>query len=143
ADLFWDSRPEGGRRSATPVPVSPAARRGATWAAGARTAVSVLRELRPSTGPTPFEGRVGRHRQVAFARCRLEDLRRIEHRAGEGVTVNDVVLATVAGAIRRWCRERGAPVEAARVKVPVSMHHEGPAADQPGNRDSFMFVDLP
>jgi WS/DGAT/MGAT family acyltransferase len=80
---------------------------------------------------------------VAFASCRLDDLRAIEHAAGEGVTMNDVVLAAVAGALRRWCVLHGAPLDGARVKVPVSMHTGGPNPDDLGNRDSFMFVDLP
>jgi WS/DGAT/MGAT family acyltransferase len=84
---------------------------------------------------------VGRHRQVAFARCALEDLRRVERSVGGGVTLNDVVLALVAGAIRRWSGSVAVPVRGARVKVPVSMHAKD--GDAAGNRDSFLFVDLP
>jgi WS/DGAT/MGAT family acyltransferase len=113
-----------------------------TVTGAARTALSLARELRPLPTSGPFDGRVGQRRAVAFAQCSLDDLRAIEHAAGEGVTVNDVVLASVAGSIRRWCQEHGGALERARVKVPVSMHSSGPHADD-GNRDSFMFVDLP
>jgi WS/DGAT C-terminal domain len=55
--------------------------------------------------------------------------------------VNDVVLAAVAGALRGWLGELGAPVRRLRVKVPVSLHQ--PGEGDVGNRDSFMVVDLP
>jgi hypothetical protein len=70
-------------------------------------------------------------------------LKRIEHAAGSGVTVNDVVLALVAGAIRRWLATHHEPERAMRVQVPVSMHHRGEQPDELGNRDSFLFCDLP
>jgi hypothetical protein len=70
-------------------------------------------------------------------------LKRIEHAAGSGVTVNDVVLAVVAGAIRRWLGTHHEPIQLMRVQVPVSMHHRDEAADELGNRDSFLFCDLP
>jgi diacylglycerol O-acyltransferase / wax synthase len=54
--------------------------------------------------------------------------------------VNDVVLAAVGGALRRWLERKGAGERGLRVKVPVSLHHPGDAA---ANRDCFIFVDLP
>jgi hypothetical protein len=62
---------------------------------------------------------------------------------GPGVTVNDVVLAVVAGGIRHWLSARRAATGHIRVKVPVSLHRPGEQPDQLGNRDSFIFVDLP
>jgi hypothetical protein len=59
------------------------------------------------------------------------------------VTVNDVLLAVVAGAIRRWLGTQHEPMQAMRVQVPVSMHHRGEDPDELGNRDSFLFCDLP
>jgi hypothetical protein len=59
------------------------------------------------------------------------------------VTVNDVVLAAVAGALRQWCERHEASLDGVRVQVPVSMHVHGPDAADLGNRDSFLFVDLP
>jgi hypothetical protein len=63
----------------------------------------------------------------------LERIRQIGHSAG--ATVNDVVLAAVAGALRAWI----GPVDGVRVKVPVCLHN----ADGDANRDSFLVVDLP
>ena len=142
SDLLWDEPPK--RRPAAKVaePASPAPIVSGV-AAAARTALSLGRELRPARAEGPFGGRVGRRRQAAFARCPLDDLRAIEHRAATGVTINDVVLAAVAGSLRAWCVHHGADLDGVRVQVPVSMHVHGPDAADLGNRDSFLFVDLP
>jgi diacylglycerol O-acyltransferase len=52
------------------------------------------------------------------------------------------VLAVIAGAVRTWLDTGLGPVGGVRVKVPVSLHHDG-EADAIGNRDSYFFVDLP
>ncbi|MGC1287095.1 MAG: WS/DGAT domain-containing protein, partial [Streptosporangiaceae bacterium] len=64
-----------------------------------------------------------------------------------GATVNDAVLAVVAGGLRRWLEAHHGHLGAVRVKVPVSLHTPpltpGDADSQPGNRDSFFCLDLP
>ncbi|MET4926185.1 wax ester/triacylglycerol synthase family O-acyltransferase, partial [Streptomyces sp. PSRA5] len=63
-------------------------------------------------------------RRLATAVLALEDVRRV--RKEHGGTVNDVLLATVAGALRRWMLERGErlpdsdPRSDPRALVPVS-----------------------
>ncbi|MFF2183676.1 wax ester/triacylglycerol synthase family O-acyltransferase [Streptomyces sp. NPDC058155] len=63
-------------------------------------------------------------RQLATAVLALEDVRQV--RKAHGGTVNDVLLATVAGALRRWMLERGEqlpdcdPRSDPRALVPVS-----------------------
>jgi len=104
---------------------------------------ALRRELRPLGPRTGFDRPIGPAREVAFSACKLEDLKRIEHAAGPGVTVNDVVLAAITGAIRRWLQVRHEPLQAMRAQVPVSMHHRGEEPDRLGNRDSFLFCDLP
>jgi diacylglycerol O-acyltransferase / wax synthase len=133
---------------------------GATAVGGARAAASprrwlqsgrelaalpatLRRELWPLGAETAFDHRIGGDREVAFTACDLDDLKRIEHAAGSGVTVNDVVLAVVAGAIRRWLETHHERIQATRVQIPVSMHHRGEDPDELGNRDSFLFCDLP
>ena len=55
-----------------------------------------------------------------------------------GGTVNDVILAAVAGALGRYMRARGHPTEGLelRAMVPVSVRDRGGArrARQPGDR---------
>jgi WS/DGAT/MGAT family acyltransferase len=104
---------------------------------------TLRRELWPLGADTAFDRSIGGDREVAFTSCRLEDLKRVEHAAGPAVTVNDVVLAMIAGAIRRWSEKHDEPLEAMRVQVPVSMHHRDEGTAQLGNRDSFLFCDLP
>lgn len=133
---------------------------GGALSAGARAAVSprrwretgrelvalpstLRRELWPLGADTAFDRRIGGDRELAFTSCDLADLKRIEHAAGEHVTVNDVVLAMVAGAIRRWLATHDESMAAMRVQIPVSMHHRDEDGDALGNRDSFLFCDLP
>ncbi len=104
---------------------------------------ALRRELWPLGADTAFDRRIGGDREVAFTACELEDLKRIEHSFGAGVTVNDVVLAVVAGAIRSWLDTHHQPAKAMRVQVPVSMHHRDEDDTSLGNRDSFLFCDLP
>ncbi len=56
------------------------------------------------------------------------------------MTVNDVVLAIVAGGLRAWLEGGG---ERVRVQIPVSLHSRDAAQGEAGNRDSFLNVDLP
>jgi diacylglycerol O-acyltransferase / wax synthase len=99
------------------------------------------RELAPHGSRSVLDRRAGPRRAVAFVDASLDDVRAIGRAAPERATVNDVVLAAVAGGLRDWLGLLGAPADGLRLKVPVSLHHldEEPAA----NRDSFMFVDLP
>ena len=104
---------------------------------------TLRRELWPLGADTAFDRRIGGDRELAFTSCNLADLKRIEHAAGEHVTINDVVLAMVAGAIRRWLSTHHEYMETMRVQIPVSMHHRDEDGDALGNRDSFLFCDLP
>jgi diacylglycerol O-acyltransferase / wax synthase len=97
------------------------------------------REFVPSRRSSPFDAPIGPDRDVAFAVVELPALRAAA-RALVGATVNDAVLAVVAGALRTWLQHRHGPIHAIRAKVPVSLHQPGEPA---GNRDSFFCVDLP
>src|SRR5205807_8539717 len=73
----------------------------------------------------------------------LEGYRRV--RKAHGGTVNDVVLATVAGALRIWLLTRGESVTGAttlRALVPVSVGDSRTDAKSTGGL-SALFVDLP
>jgi diacylglycerol O-acyltransferase len=120
------------------------------WAPAARSAAQVpgalVRELTPLGSATPMDRHIGTRRELAWATHPLDELKRIEaaarERIGAHVTINDVVLAAVSGALRSWLGGDG-DGEQLRAQVPVSMHHRDEQADALGNRDSFLFVDLP
>jgi diacylglycerol O-acyltransferase len=104
---------------------------------------ALWRELRPGTD-TGLDQHIGPKREVAWTSFPLERLKRIEHGCGhEGVTVNDVVLAVVAGGLRRWMEDADGGPRKLRVQCPVCLHAREEADGQLGNRDSFMNVDLP
>ncbi len=96
----------------------------------------------PFTAPrTIFSGAISPERAVAFGKAALEDVRRIKN--AFGVTVNDVVLAGCAQALRRYLIERDAlPDRPLVATIPVSLDQ---STDQcrGGNRVSAMFVSLP
>jgi WS/DGAT/MGAT family acyltransferase len=125
----------------TDVPSPPRVRTTAP-AQRARPAPVVLRrELGRRASRSPLDRPVGPRREVAFADASLEQLKQIGHAAPEHATVNDVVLAAVAGGLRCWLEGLGASAGQLRVKVPVSLHR--PGERDAANRDSFMVVDLP
>jgi len=72
---------------------------------------------------TSFNGRVSAHRRFAFGRLSLEDVKAIKNHYG--CTVNDVVVAICAGAVRRWLTEHDElPDEPLVAQVPVSVRRE-------------------
>jgi WS/DGAT/MGAT family acyltransferase len=91
---------------------------------------------------TPFNVPIGPHRRFAWVRASLADLKHVKNELGG--TVNDVVLAAVAGALRRYLRARGHPTDELEIRamVPVSVR----TADQHGslgNQVSAMMAPLP
>ncbi|MFR9798754.1 wax ester/triacylglycerol synthase domain-containing protein [Streptomyces sp. MS06] len=133
-------RPPAGRRPAPGLPAQ--LRAGARLARAAGYRGLALREFGPLGRLSPLAAPVGGRRVVAFARCELADLHRIGRASTPHATVNDVLLAAVAGALRNWLLTRG-PGTAIKAEVPVSMHHGPVAAEAAGNRDSFLLVGLP
>jgi len=91
---------------------------------------------------TPFNGPVGPHRRVAWVGFDLAEMKSVKQRLGG--TLNDVVLATVSGALRRYLAHHGAgPVEGEfRALIPVSTRTTDEQG-QPGNRVSAWIAPLP
>jgi WS/DGAT/MGAT family acyltransferase len=85
---------------------------------------------------------VGPHRRIDWLRLDLAAVKDVKRRLGG--TVNDVVLATVAGAMRRYLRKHGVALGGLdyRVFCPVSVRpQEG--ADALGNRVVMLIAALP
>ena len=105
-----------------------------------RRARSGLTMAAPFAAPkTRFNATVTGRRNVAFAQLDLEDVKAVKNQFG--VKVNDVVMALVAGVLRRFLLDRDELPESTLVAmVPVSVHDK---SDRPGrNQVSGMFARL-
>jgi diacylglycerol O-acyltransferase len=96
----------------------------------------------PFTAPrTSLNGTITGHRSVAFAQLALDDVKAVKN--AFGVTVNDVVLALVAGALREFLAARGElPDDPLVATVPVSVHDRSERAHG-SNKVSAFFASLP
>ncbi len=102
---------------------------------------AIIRELGHRDARSPFDRPITSARELAFAVAPLAEMKRIGASRPTAATVNDVLLAIIAGALRDWL-----PTDSVRhlhAQVPVSLHHRDEGASAPGNHDSFMNVDLP
>ncbi len=91
---------------------------------------------------TPFSVRIGPDRCVAFSEVSFVEIREI--RTSLGGTVNDVVLAVLAGGLRQYLIRHGYDVDKLelRVAVPVNIRVEEEKGAL-GNRISAMLTPLP
>ena len=91
---------------------------------------------------TPLNGRLGPHRNIDWVDMSLEEVKSV--RKAFGCTVNDVVLATVAGAVREYMIYRRVnPNEIDfRVSAPVSVRRKEERGKL-GNRVSSWIIRLP
>jgi WS/DGAT/MGAT family acyltransferase len=122
----------------------------------ARRTFRVWREARASRGethydgrrvkllaspPTPLGGKLSRRRAFYFTSFALEDAKDV--RRSFGCTVNDVVLATAAGAVRRYLMHRRAlPGLPTIAHMPASIREEEERGRW-GNRISTRSLTLP
>jgi len=95
-----------------------------------------------SASPTPLNVAIGPHRRFDWLRFDLGDVKEVKNRLGG--TVNDVVLATASGALRRFLRARGEHVERLdfRAMIPVNLRTEREAGAF-GNRVAMLTAPLP
>jgi WS/DGAT/MGAT family acyltransferase len=113
------------------------ARLPATWRR-IRTALAAAGGLHPGrAAPCSLLRPTGPHRRLAVVRVDLARLRSAAHR--HGGTVNDVVLAAVAGALHTVLERRGESVDPLVVSVPVAIRRSA-TAGQLGNEVSPMLV---
>jgi diacylglycerol O-acyltransferase len=111
-----------------------------------RTGGAMLAAARSASRPAPanpLNAPIGKQRRYGTSAGALDEYKAI--RKAHGGTVNDVVLAVVTGALRRWMTTRGEPVRATttvRAMVPVSVRARS-TGGRLGNQISAYFVDLP
>src|SRR5436305_1232234 len=91
---------------------------------------------------TPLNVRIGPHRRFDVAAASLAEFKEIK--GAFGGTVNDVVLAVVAGALQRWFHARGLRTEGLelRAAVPVSLRTSDERGAL-GNRLTQLVAPLP
>jgi diacylglycerol O-acyltransferase / wax synthase len=93
---------------------------------------------------------IGPQRTLVRHRAEMAAIRRACRRprlaagaAPERITVNDVYLAAVAGALRTVALRRGEPPQPLKVMVPVNLRDEEEHGGDGGNRIAFSFIELP
>jgi len=95
----------------------------------------------PTCPPSPLNVEIGRDRRVAYARGDLQAIK--DARGDSGATVNDVILAVAAGALRRFLAGRGDELPDELVAlVPVSVRRPDEHLEL-GNRLTPLLVRLP
>ncbi|WP_326701285.1 wax ester/triacylglycerol synthase family O-acyltransferase [Streptomyces sp. NBC_01754] len=103
---------------------------------------SVVRASRlDMRGSTALTASSSGTRRLATAELDAAGVQRV--RRTEGGTANDVLLAVVAGALRRWMLERGGPLPAADPRALVPVSRRGPGGTATGNRLSGYLLGLP
>jgi len=92
--------------------------------------------------PTPLNQDIGPYRRFDWTSFDLAEVKEIKNRLGG--SINDVVLAVVAGAVRNFLKYRRARVRSVdyRVVVPVSVRPAGDDGSS-GNRVSAWLMSLP
>ena len=155
----WVPEPEPGRteiltealveRLISPSEIARGVRR---IARGPRRVLSKLTEAAAATGSlaragigaphTPLNVDIGGHRRFAMVRASLADLKQVKDELGG--TVNDVILAAVAGALGRHLRARGHATQGLEMiaMVPISVRTTEQRGAL-GNQVSTMMAKLP
>lgn len=97
--------------------------------------------LRPDDPATVFKGQLGVVKQAAWSKpLSLKDVKRIKNVTH--TTVNDVLVAAVAGALRRYMLDQGQTPVDFRTTVPVNMRTPEEMG-QLGNKFGLVFLSLP
>jgi len=110
---------------------------------GAAAGVGAMAWAGLSPAPTtPYNQPIGPHRRFTWVRTSLADMKAVKNELGG--TVNDVVLATVAGALGRHLRRRGERTDGLELTamVPVSVRSDDQRGDT-GNQVTAIMAPLP
>ena len=131
---------DGMQRALTPDP-----RRAAGEMRRATEVALELARTRPNAPMTPLNRSISPNRRFAMATGDLAAVKRASKAVG--ATVNDGLLAVVAGAIGHYLDAAGPQAGSGTRRpvalVPVSVRPSEPAEGETGNRISTVFVDLP
>ena len=97
----------------------------------------------PPDPRTAFKGALGRRKRAAWSSpVPLEDFKKIG--AAFGATVNDVLVATATGALRRYLERRGENTAGVEIRASVPVNLRPPdQAHKLGNSFGLVFLTLP
>ena len=143
ADAFWDNLSEQRDRlqefQECLLDPRPNLKRAQEMARSLNTTSPWLNQQAPQL---PFTGPLGPERRVAFCEVSFVEIREI--RTSLGGTVNDVVLAVLTGALRRYLAEHGVDLAGPepRVAIPVNVRLDDEDGAL-GNRVSVILAELP
>ncbi len=100
--------------------------------------------LMKSDPNTPFKGRLGTRKRVAWSDpVPLEKIKEIG-RAIKSATINDVLISTITGAMRSYLKTRNVPVNELDLRVTVPFNIRKPGTEfELGNKFSLVFLPLP
>jgi WS/DGAT/MGAT family acyltransferase len=110
----------------------------------ARATVAALGKLlfSPADARSALKGNLGAVKRVAWSSALpLASIR--ERGRAERATVNDVIVAAVAGALRRWLLAQGHEPVDVRAFVPVDLRMGDQPDAQLGNRFGLVYLSLP
>ncbi len=110
--------------------------------AGKLVAVLAKLALMTTDDKTAFKGAVGVGKAVAWSRgIPLDDVKFVKNRMG--ATVNDVLVAAMAGALRRYVEARGDNPDGKTVRAMVPVDIRGPQDTKLTNRFALVYLPLP
>ncbi len=110
---------------------------------GGMTVEAVKLLLMPSDSPTRFKGTPGSVKRVAWSEpLPLPEIKAVGKALG--CSVNDLLLSSVAGALRAYLRERGDPTDGVEVRAMVPVNLRQPKdKGKLGNRFGMVTLELP
>lgn len=144
AGAVKDSVTERGTVTATARSTTGAVLRGVGGVARSAGRVTDALTNRKPSPESPIIGPLSQQRRVVAVRTDLADYRKV--REAHGGTVNDVILATVTGALRSWLMTRGESmrgIRQIRAVVPISVIDDDMEKTSLGSQIAPHFVDLP
>ena len=132
---------EGGKRVRRPSDLLSLAARGGELA-GKFAAVLAKLALMRTDDKTAFKGEVGVGKVVAWSEgISLDDVKFVKNTMG--ATVNDVLVAAMAGALRRYVEARGDNPEGKEIRAMVPVDIRGPEDTKLTNRFALVYLPLP
>jgi len=106
-----------------------------------RSIADMMSSMREAPTKTPLNESIGPHRRFDWRDMPLEDVKRVRRKIG--CTINDLVLATVSGAVRTFLESRGEDLEGVDFKIAAPVSIRNPDDPEMGNRVSQWFVPAP